>query len=386
VLVMISTPALSHALASIEFDPEIRINSNCSESEADLVIKLTIIKGTPIGDLPLVIEKVMSFYRDFWIGNDAVIKKILPSREKLRTDDIAPGSKAVSGVDAIVKLTLAFRDVEEKGLTAFPKDITIMSKETIPLYEECLLDGGSRNPKVKNKDSNLENRIPAYRNRNIAEQRDRKLNANSNSIAVALISFRNEFSRFPVSLEELKSSGHLLFNIINPFTNKPLSFRNENGPGTFTYSRPSEERYTLTAIGSNNLPIRRELIAKSDIPVRRLLSIKKPSGDNSEPYTKQEQTVRIYIFQMGQFLDSFYQTYNFLPRNIAFIETQGFANLNFINPFTDRSIKPSSMINMGEPGSYYYILLGEDEYILGGYGQNGRKVIEIHRDFMTNID
>jgi len=383
--ILVLTPVLCYALSGIQFDPQIEINRDCSESEAELTIRMTIPQGTPIGELPSIIETLMAFYRDLWSGNDPTLKKIIPSKEKLQPEDIRAGSKAISGADAIIILNRAFREVEEQGLIAFPEDVPIIIRETIPLFEECLLNGGGKNPNNQ-RTTNLDNRIPSYRSKNISDVRQKQLTANSNTIAVSIVSFRSENSRFPADLEELKSSGHLQIKITNPFTKKVLTFHNENGPGTFSYSRPSEEKYILTVFDAGNLPIRRELITRTDIPLRGVLSVTKPNDKSNKPFTKQEQTARIYVFQIGQLLNSFYETNKYLPRNISHIEAQGFAYINFINPFTSQPIRPSKRIDKGAPGSYYYILLGEDEYILGGYGEDGRKVIEIHRKFMGNMD
>jgi hypothetical protein len=292
--------------------------------------------------------------------------------------DMTRSSQAISGVDTILSVNRAFRQVEERGYVSFPEELTLVSSEKFPLQIKCLLNASSG--------KTVEDpRVQEYSNLNKSAVKRKQITKNLNNMAVALVSFRSEFSRFPLDLTELKHSGHLQISIVNPYKNETLKFAGETGPGTISYSRPSEGRFALTSYDYIRNPIKRELIVGPDNSVRGVLSIKKPAEAGSASFTKQEQTVRINIFQIGQLLNSFYETYHYLPKSISHIEAQGFGSVNFKNPFTNAPIDPSLKIDSGKPGQYSYWVIGEGEYLLVGFGQNGRKVIEVHRKFIGEL-
>jgi hypothetical protein len=369
-------PVVAHEM--VKLDTEIRIDQNCDESEAELQIRVTIPVGTPLEAQADIIDQLMAFYKSLWTGKNPVLKAIIPQDRMSSATDMVRSSQAISGVDTILSVNRAFRQVEERGYVSFPEELTLISSEKFPLQIKCLLNSDSG--------KTVEDpRVQEYSDLNKSAYKRKQLTKNLNNVAVALVSFRSEFSRFPVDLTELKHSGHLQISIINPYKNEVLKFDGETGSGTISYSRPSEGRFALTSYDYNNNPVKRELIVGPDNSVRGVLSIKKPAEEGSASFTKQEQTVRINIFQIGQLLNSFYETYHYLPKSISHIEAQGFGSVNFKNPFTNVPIDPSMKIDAGKPGQYSYWVIGEGEYLLVGFGQNGRKVIEIHRKFIGKL-
>jgi hypothetical protein len=381
---LLLVPSIFISFADVIFEPEIHINRDCSQAEAEIVFQITIPSGTSISSLPNVIEKILSFYRGLWTGSDPIIRKALSPKDIPAIAEIISSSKALNGTNAIMKTIRAFREVEEQGYTAFPAAITVVSKEKLPLNSDCLLENTSK--KSDKSASNIEKIISIYSKKNISEIRKQQINANLNNIAVALFSFRSQYSRFPTGLQELVSSGHLLLMPVNPYTGKILTFVNETGPGSIIFTKPSEERYILTGFDDLNLPIKREFLIRPDVPTMGTLARTKPAKEGSKAFTKKEQSVRIYIFQISQLLNSFYETYDYLPRNITHIAAMGYARIYFTNPFTGKPIQPTNSMEKGPAGSYYYLLIGENSYIISGYGEGGREVIEIHRQFVNNKD
>ncbi|MCD6217357.1 hypothetical protein J7L05_05810, partial [bacterium] len=56
------------ALASnhVSMTPEINIERDCDESEAELTIRISIPKGTSISTMPDLLERLLSFYKGLW--------------------------------------------------------------------------------------------------------------------------------------------------------------------------------------------------------------------------------------------------------------------------------------------------------------------------------
>ena len=371
--------AASSNLVSVT--PEINIERECDESEAELTIRISIPKGTSISTMPDLLEELLSFYKGLWTGNDPIVDRILTTEENPTPMEIGTSTHAILGVDAIMAVSRAYHSVEERGFSIFPEDITVVSIEKFPLVFECLIDAS----KSKSKD-NAEMRVQQYADSNLNSLKKAKLLSNLNMVSVALTSFRSQFSRFPNDLEELVSSGHQLLFPVNPFTGKTLKLSSGNGIGSIKYAMPSEGRFILTVFDDMNFPIRREFFAGPDNSVKGVLSNTVPTvGADVASYSTKEQIVRIYIYQIDQLINSFYETYQYLPRKIPHIEGQGFALVDYINPFTNSPISPIERMNEGQPGQYWYWIVNCNEYLLVGYGVGGRKVIEVHRKIVGNI-
>ncbi len=385
VLVILITLAVGAEIAAasnqVSMTPEINIEHECDESEAELTIRIFIPKGTSISTMPDLIERLLSFYKGLWTGTDPIIGRIMTSGKNPTPVEIGDSTHAILGVDAIMSISRAYRSVEERGFSIFPEDVTVISIEKFPLVFECLIDGNANSSK-----DNEESRVQQYTDNNLNRLKKRKLVSNLNMVSAALVSFRSQHSRFPKDIQELISSGHQLLFPVNPFTNEVLKLAGANGIGTIKYAIPSEGRFILTVFDDLNLPIRREFFAGPDNSVRGVLSNTVPTvGPDAASYSSKEQIVRIYIFQIDQLINSFYETYQYLPRKIPHIEGQGFALVDYINPFTNQPISPIHRMNEGQPGLYWYWIVNSNEYLLVAYGVGGRKVIEIHRKIVGNI-
>jgi len=371
------------ALASnhVSMTPEINIERDCDESEAELTIRISIPKGTSISTMPDLLERLLSFYKGLWTCTDPIVDRIMTSGKNPVPVKLGDSTHAILGVDAIMSISKAYHSVEERGFSVFPEDVTVISIEKFPLSFECLIDGTT-----KGKNQDQESRVQKYMDDNLSRLKKKHLVRNLNTVSAALVSFRSQHSRFPNSLEELTNSGHLLISPINPYNNEVLKLNGEKGAGTIDYSTPSEGRFILTVFDEHNMPVRREFFAGPDNSVRGVLSNTVPTvGSDAASYTTKEQIVRIYVYQIDQLVNSFYETYRYLPRKVAHIEGQGFALLDYLNPFTNQPISPVLKMNKGQAGLYWYWIINSDEYLLVGYGVGGRKVIEIHRKIVGNI-
>ncbi|MBU1024257.1 hypothetical protein KKB99_08255, partial [bacterium] len=294
VVVVLQIQAVSHADDKVSMVPEINIQSECDQSEAELIIRISIAKGTSIDTQAELVGRLLSFYKGFWKGTDPIIDRIRKSQKNKQEYDLGNSADAVLGVDAIMSLSGAYMDVMERGLIFFPDDVVVISRERFPLIFDCLINNG----KQDNNPEEPKVRVAQYSDVNRCQLERRQIDRNLNNLAVALVSFRSEFSRFPVDLRELRQSGHLLISVKNPFTNTALNFTGETGPGTINYSRPSEGRFILTVYDECSMPIRREFYAGPDNSVKGVLSLNKPVTVDSQQFTKLEDVVRIYTFQV----------------------------------------------------------------------------------------
>jgi hypothetical protein len=374
-IMVMSTFGISSAQSTVSVDMEIKIERDCADSEAECIIRVNIPAGTTVGTLPDVIAQLQELYKDLWTG-----KKSLPVDSRSQGGTMEnfgdePGPEAVLGVDAIMEVMRAFHQVEEKGLSSFPESTTIISKEKFPLTIECLLTGNANDQNQK---------VKKFEQDNLLKFKREKLEQNLNYFAVTLVSFRSENNRFPVDLNELFQSGHVLIPLVNPFTNSRIDPKQGNITGNIIYSRPSDDHYLLTVFDTAKVPIRRELIVGKSTQIKGLLSYRTFASDPT-PFNSKERTVRIYTTQTSYLLNSFYEKNHYLPDNIPHIESQGFSYVNFINPFTGKPAKPSNNIKSGNPGDYSYWRTGDSEYLLIGYGTGGRKIIEIHHSFIGNL-
>ena len=153
------------ALASKQasMTPEINIERECDESEAELTIRISIPQGTSISTMPDLLERLLSFYKGLWTGTDPIVDRIMTSGKNPVPVKLGDSTQAVLGVDAIMSILKAYHSVEERGFSVFPEDVTVISIEKFPLSFECLIDGTTNG---KNPDQ--ESRIQQYMDDNLS--------------------------------------------------------------------------------------------------------------------------------------------------------------------------------------------------------------------------
>jgi hypothetical protein len=339
-----------------------------------IVFTLNIPMGTPLLAREAVINSALRALKEIW-DVQSVHEEIRGFLGPEIPDDIREAVSQVNGTSLILAITDAFNTVEDAGYSRFQGDVSISTTEKIalplaprtsmlrtqypdaPRYYEWIVGGGSLG-----EEANSETWIIA----------------SLVNFSAAILSFRSEFGRFPTSLAELNERGHLLISPINPYTNLPVQQVNHAVPGDITYQYVDQDKVELNTyilVNDQIDVVNREINLNSSVGSFDLL-YRETTG-----LTENEKKVARYIFQISQILNEYYYKSGDLPYSIPQCESEGFAYVSFTNPYMGRDAAQAMSLAAIQPGDYRYNRVSGSEYFLAGYGEGGRQILTVGKNF-----
>jgi len=201
---------------------------------------------------------------------------------------------------------------------------------------------------------------------------DKLLRLNSRNVIAGLMSYRSEMGELPPDLQTLQESNHLLVPLHTPETPSAAAPGTVRERGSLYYER--------TAINVGLM-----VLTFSDGRVdREILEDQAPKpgispgilAEQREDYTPEDLQVRRYVFQIGMLLKVFYHERGYLPSTVAHLELLGFAEFRFPNAFEPhRTARSLPDLSKPSPGDYYYYRVSPNEFILVGFGTDGKRIL-----------
>jgi len=196
---------------------------------------------------------------------------------------------------------------------------------------------------------------------------------NYGAVEYATYTYMVEFGQAPSSLDALRESGHLNVIMTNPYTSGDvLSLVNEDFPDgdlvgnvLVTNNRNDGREAHLEAwflrIDEDNVVersmVKRIALYQSELDHALFF-------ENELP--RDEQLTAVYCAQAVDAIESFQQKMGESPENFDDMYARGDVNVHYINPITGELVES---IEEMSPGDYYYEKLGEEDFILIGWGR-----------------
>ena len=196
---------------------------------------------------------------------------------------------------------------------------------------------------------------------------------NYGAVEYATYTYMVEFGQAPPSLDALRESGHLNVVMANPYTGSDvLSLVNEDFPDgdlvgnvLVTNNRNDGREAHLEAWF---LRIDEEAVVQRSMVTR--IALYQSELDHAlffeNELPRDEQLTAIYCAQAVDAIESFQQKIGESPENFEDMYTRGDVNVHYINPITGELVESSEELS---PGDYYYEKLGEEDFILIGWGR-----------------
>jgi hypothetical protein len=341
-----------------------------NEGTADVTLEMLIPGGTPLLGKEAAIGSALSALKDIW-NIESVHEDVVGFLGPQIPMDVQKVVSQMNGSSFIMEVINTFDAVENAGYSRLQSDISATATERLPIQTSAAKSEYPDAPKYFGwivgggpvGDHSQENWVLA----------------SLVNYSAALLSFRSELGRFPRSLAELRESGHLFIEPLNPYTGMPVK---EVRPGTdskgdISYQYIDNNRvvlFTYVDNGGTTDVVRREINLYSsgtfDLLYRQTAGL-----------TDDEKQVARYTFQIAQILSEYYAQHHNLPFSVPQCETEGFAYVSFPNPYTNRDAGQAEALANVQPGDYSYHRISASSYFLVGNGENGRAVLSISKDF-----
>jgi hypothetical protein len=339
---------------------------------ADVALIMVLPAGTPLLSKENAVGNALAALKDVW-NIESVHEDVLGFLGPQIPMDVQRIVSQVDGSSFVMAIIDAFDAVQNAGFSRFQSDTQVSATETFqvtgnrvssPTYADAprtfeWLIGG--NPLVEN--MHHENWVIA----------------SLINYSAAVLSFRSELGRFPRSLTELRETGHLFIEPLNPYTGEQVKEVSDPNPGDITYnyiSNDSVELMTYVRYGEEIEVVRREINLYAS---RSFDLLYRQTAGLSE----QEKQVARYTFQISQILNEYYAQYHDLPYSVPQCETEGFAYVSFPNPFSGTDAHQAESLGRIQPGDYTYHRVSLTSYFLAAYGESGDPILSISKDLST---
>jgi hypothetical protein len=194
------------------------------------------------------------------------------------------------------------------------------------------------------------------------------------AIEYSVFTFMVEFGRAPQSLDELRETGHLNIEMVNPYTGGevkslvPEDYPDGDLAGNVLVSNRRNagreahvEAWFLRREEDNTLIIR-------SMVVRIALYESEVDWDYffANELPRDEQFVAVYCTQATDAIDSFIQRNGSTPEDFVDMYDNGDVNVHYFNPITGELVVDSETLSAG---NYHYEKIGEDGYVIIGWGR-----------------
>jgi len=336
---------------------------------ADVTLFATIPVGTPLIARERAVENALDVLHSIW-NIESIHEDVRGLLGPVVPMDVQYSVSEIAGTDFIVALVDAFEMVEDAGFSRFQVNTPISATErvsiprgaSVALYPDpprffawIIGEGWSED----------------------VSGREKWVIASLVNCSAAVLSFRSEYGRFPNSFAELRETGHLLIEPLNPYTGEPVREVSGVSPGDISYEYVSSQSVVLLTyvqVGSRVDVVRREISVSSsgayDLLYRQTAGL-----------SESDRTVARYVFQISQILNEYYSEYRDLPYRVPQCEAEAFAYVSFMNPYTHEDAHQADSLADIEPGDYTFHRVSSTSYFLVGYGGSGEAIISVSKDF-----
>jgi len=343
--------------------------TGADSGKAEVTLSITIPAGTPLLGRDNAIGSALSALHAIW-AIDSVYESASGLLGPVIPMDVQYTVADIYGSEFIIKLVDAFNAVEDAGFSRFQEDAYIVSTEIIDIPGIPASSDYPDAPRyfawVVGPDSSREDE--GFRNWVIASLIN---------YSASILSFRSEYRRFPNSFAEMRETGHILIEPLNPYTGMPVQQVDDFNPGDLTYEVIDNDRVMLLTYidtgGQSDVVTREINVASSgayDLLYRQTAGL-----------SDQDKMVARYVFQLSLILNEYYFENLDLPFRIPQCETEGFAYVSFRNPYTSRDAAQSDSLAATREGDYTYHRISSSAYFIVGYGANGEAILSVSKDF-----
>ena len=175
---------------------------------------------------------------------------------------------------------------------------------------------------------------------------------NFGALEFSYYTFTLEFERTPADISELKSTGHLRCELINPYSDGEVflgAIGDKPVPGGLYYSKDGDQWgvFECFYVNPNNPEVLRSLLTRIKLFTHKELHKVVFNPKLSRP----EQLTIVYLLQLDDAIMSFEQKFGRMPDSIEEMRERGDVNVNYRNPFTNEQVKHSETLS---PGDYMY--------------------------------
>jgi hypothetical protein len=339
------------------------------QGASDVTMTMIIPSNTPLLGKQAAISSALAALKDIW-NTKSVHEDVIGFLGPQIPIEVQKVVGQLNGSQFLMEIIHAFDTVENAGYSRFQADISVSATERLTIASKTLqseypdaprtytwiIGGGSVTPD---------------------NSRDHWVLATLVNYSAALLSFRSELGRFPRSIAELRESGHLFIEPLNPYSGRTIKEVpvGRNSAGDISYQYLNDNRailFTYMDLGIRIETERREF----NLPVSYDYLYRQTAG-----LTDDEKQVARYMFQMSQILSDYYAQHKDLPYSVPQCETEGFAYVSFPNPYTHRDAAQADSLSAMQPGDYTYHRISASSYFIVGYGEDGHRVVSISRDF-----
>lgn len=369
--ILLAAPAIADFSWNNGFDVEFTYEEAAGNDAGNshLTMTMTIPKWTPLLARQSAIDSSIAALRKIWEGDGLHmdVMGVFESQVPLRVQRISSGIDGVSFVMAIMD---AFEQVEESGFSRFQDQYTVSVTERF--------DASTQAGNVQYQD------LPAFWRWEVPGESlmsdaisEKMVIASLVNYTASVLSFRSEYQRFPRSLAEVRETGHLLIQPINPYSSQPMIEINSVSAGNITYNIVNSNTVVLLTyleVGDTVEVVRREINSSGafDYLYRQTAGL-----------TDLNKQVARYAFQISQIINEYYYEYLELPYSVPQCEAEGFAYVTFMNPYTRLDAQQASGLSGILPGDYSYHRVNEASYLLVAYGSAGEQVFSFSTTFGT---
>jgi len=340
---------------------------------ADVTLVMIIPMGTPLLAREAAISSGLAALRDIW-NLESVHEEVTGFIGPQIPMDVQRVVAKIDGSHFISAIIDSFVTVENAGFPRFQEDTSIVSTERLPAGE------ARRREEYPNAPRFFEWVVGGIKLQGPTRHENWVI-ASLINYSAALLSFRSEFGRFPSSFAELRETGHLFIEPLNPYTGEKVRVVNEASAGDITYQLIDNNRAVLLTYIKG--PAKVEVVRREinlyysgafDLLYRQTAGL-----------SEEDKQVARYVFQISQILNEYYAQHHDLPYSVPQCETEGFAYVSFPNPYAGRDALQADSLATILPGDYVYHRVSKNAYFLAGYGIEGRPVLSISKDFSAAI-
>jgi hypothetical protein len=346
--------------------------SGKDEGSADVTLIMVLPAGTPLLGRENAVKSALAGLRDLW-SIESVHEEVLGFLGPQIPMDVQRVVAKVEGSGFVMAVIQAFDDVENAGYSRLQSDLAVSATERIQLAPAAAMSARGEYPDAPRQFQWVIGGTPGSRGD------DNWVIASLINYSAAVLSFRSEMGRFPRSFAELKESGHVFIEPLNPYTGEPVREVADNSPGNFTYQFIDDNRvvlYTFIKFGDTVDVVRREI---NLYPTESFDLLYRTEAGLSDD----EKTVARYVFQISMILNEYFTERGELPYSIPQCEAEGFAYVSLPNPYTGRDAQQADSLAAPTPGDFAYHRISSTAYFLVGYGEGGRTILSISRAFGT---
>jgi len=353
------------------FSLNYKLPADSSSGDCIVSVAIHFDKGFPLNGKRFAIDQLLQIYRELW-GEKAehtdVTKSLIPENIPA---EIRPILGSFDGSELVMMVFDAFSSIENKGILYFDKPVDLIYAESIPFYPDIPLKSLNKNA-GNGQQGTVEFVLDKIYN---DEECKRIINGNLINISAAILSYRSEFLTFPLDLSELEVTGHLLVNLFNPYTGLPVRSITDDlsiRPGDISYNYSGPSHASIVSYLADGSTVKRD-INLSSAPDFNLL-LKETQG-----LSESDRRVCIYTFQLSHIIDEYYYANSTLPEKVPQIESNLFASVSFLNPFTMEPVKQIANPLEKCQGDYFYYKTANNQYLLIGYSEKLDEILNIQR-------